>query len=521
LIQHKKIFNSSYDYSLTNQNSFYYWFGALYNNSQEQNLLKNNLGISSFQLNLVLTWWKSLTIFLEEDILQYLGIENISEIGILQWSTGSVTPCLKTFYHELNLKNFSFQVEYECFCSCPSYRQISLNQSKLLFNGPHNLTNTQNMIDFLKFLEQENTTLWNLTIGQAENLFKYLNETLTPIISDNLQYIFQKGGGIFTNHTVNEWLWNGIDPLLELIRPSNPYMNLFSNYSTVEIAEENAHIYSFYTGKNNINLVDQYIMWDNLTEVTIWKEPIPVQGTDGTEFQPFLNKGENLLTWVSQLVRPIQLNYTGTTTEYFNIEMYRYMIAPSALDINDTFYQSIYGMANLTSYYNGVPIYISKPNMLGVDPYYVNLTLGMNATEEKDDTFLYVEPITGITMNAHKRLQLNIYLDSLFKNYLNIFTPNISTGLFYPIVSVEESAEITENDANLFKSEILKPIYLTKVVFFAFCIVLGIVLIGIGIGLIITFYIKKRKNQEKYAFQDQPIELSKSKIGRSNKTKTE
>lgn len=29
------------------------------------------------------------------------------------------------------------------------------------------------------------------------------------------------------------------------------------------------------------------------------------------------------------------------------------MIAPSALDINDTFYQSIYGMANLTSYYNG------------------------------------------------------------------------------------------------------------------------------------------------------------------------
>lgn len=127
-------------------------------------------------------------------------------------------------------------------------------------------------------------------------------------------------------------------------------------------------------------------------------------------------------------------------------------------------------------------------------------------------------------MNAHKRLQLNIYLDSLFKNYLNIFTPNISTGLFYPIVSVEESAEITENDANLFKSEILKPIYLTKgiiiiknkiifflVVFFAFCIVLGIVLIGIGIGLIITFYIKKRRNQEKYAFQDQPIELSKSK----------
>lgn len=45
----------------------------------------------------------------------------------------------------------------------------------------------------------------------------------------------------------------------------------------------------------------------------------------------------------------------------------------------------------------GVPIYISKPNMLGVDPYYVNLTLGMNATEEKDDTFLYVEPITGIS----------------------------------------------------------------------------------------------------------------------------
>jgi len=50
-------------------------------------------------------------------------------------------------------------------------------------------------------------------------------------------------------------------------------------------------------------------------------------------------------------MRTFNLYYNSTTYEFFDIELYRYMIDQSAFDSNDTLYQfpEFQGFANLTS----------------------------------------------------------------------------------------------------------------------------------------------------------------------------
>lgn len=46
--------------------------------------------------------------------------------------------------------------------------------------------------------------------------FGYMTESYTTRVLDN---IFAKGGGLYTARTVREWLWEGQDPLLQLVAP--------------------------------------------------------------------------------------------------------------------------------------------------------------------------------------------------------------------------------------------------------------------------------------------------------------
>jgi len=106
------------------------------------------------------------------------------------------------------------------------------------------------------------------------------------------------------------------------------------------------------------------------------------------------------------------------------------------------------GMANLSAPYNGIPLYVSKPHFLDADPCYLEQVVMTPPNRTLHETMLDVEPITGTTFNAKKRLQLNIYMRPILLLYPNI--PEV----YCPMVWIEEGGTITESLVDQFKNSI-------------------------------------------------------------------
>ena len=66
------------------------------------------------------------------------------------------------------------------------------------------------------------------------------------------------------------------------------------------------------------------------------------------------------------------------------------------------------GMQNMSVAQQGAPVFISKPHFLDCGPGAVREVTGLAPDRAKHDTFLDVEPSTGITMQEHKRIQINV-----------------------------------------------------------------------------------------------------------------
>ena len=60
-----------------------------------------------------------------------------------------------------------------------------------------------------------------------------------------------------------------------------------------------------HTGKDNLDLVGQFIMWNNQTEIDGWgtKAAKEINGTGGFMFHPGVTREENLTAFISELFR--------------------------------------------------------------------------------------------------------------------------------------------------------------------------------------------------------------------------
>jgi hypothetical protein len=95
----------------------------------------------------------------------------------------------------------------------------------------------------------------------------------------------------------------------------------------------------------------------------------------------------------------------------------------------------------------GPPVYLSMPHFCHADPSVAAMTEGTRCNESRHDLWLGVEPLTGITMAAAKRLQVSSELDARFPT----FDANVAHTIL-PIFWAEELAEVSEKYATAFRS---------------------------------------------------------------------
>jgi hypothetical protein len=121
------------------------------------------------------------------------------------------------------------------------------------------------------------------------------------------------------------------------------------------------------------------------------------------------------------------------------------------------------GVLPLWSTTQGSPLYMSMPHFMNADALISGRVSGLSPNPALHTSYFDLEPITGKTVNAHSRPQLNW---GLLPTQLN--RPDItylSGGkIVMPTIWVDMFATMSDADANAFNSSVNMPIYLVWLV---------------------------------------------------------
>ena len=162
--------------------------------------------------------------------------------------------------------------------------------------------------------------------------------------------------------------------------------------------------------------------------VNPWNGDVPIQGTDGGQFNPLLEQSNEVYLFVSDIMMPVKFNF-NSEVKVNGMNAWKY-VGDESLKLNSTeypsntrFYQGIHGTLNLTSVL-GAPIFATKGHYLDLD-YNKNMASNIYTKDKKpiigdegdDDIYMTAEPWTGLTLSGGQRLMLNFLLekDDLFE----------------------------------------------------------------------------------------------------------
>jgi len=388
------LFNVTVPNSLTNNESYAIWFGAESGDTNSTITLSLIFTLSLEQIQMILDWRESIkTQLFNSQICKMNGVDNIHQLQLKQWSDGNVSPMPIQYY----LPSMTVTPEYFFWSQSANMPvEISFEDSLVLWTGPYALSTLAMSVQFLLLVQSGSWNAINNVWGLNENQSIALALYLTTYMQPNFVYPFMRRSGLFVTRSVNDWLWYGNDSIVMLLSPQDAASNLAVNDTSPEEAQKTKLTNTLYTGIGDVNLIDQYILYEGRENVTVWASLENVSGTEGTQFSPDVHD-QNLLVWSPELLRSLVFDYLEDTSIY-DLTLLRYVLSPSVMAPNPKFFQTIQGFANISGLRQGAPVYVCKSNMYQVDPFYIAKINGMQPDPENDEITLDVEPYTGASM---------------------------------------------------------------------------------------------------------------------------
>lgn len=312
--------------------------------------------------------------------------------------------------------------------------------------------------------------------------------------------------GLFIKKSVHEVIWGYNEPLfddydkfrkeLEKTFGKKLVDNWLPKLPPIFALQQNPNVDGYTTvntGNSDVNLVGQYEQWKgNEGHLHIWKSATAnmINGTDGSLYKPALSKHDILYIFIIQLCRSLNVIYLDKQT-IKGINGYRFR-PPKYLFQSGNINPNNKGFCNPNCLPSGLlsingcvpfnaPIIVSSPHFLHGNKSLRQEVHGLKPVEEKHDTFLTLEPHTGILLRASKRMQFNIHVVPLagFKDLENVKAVNI------PIMWINEHVEIDSANAEKLKKDVLRNIEIVKWVGY------GLIILG-GIMVLIAFILVLR-----------------------------
>ncbi|CRL06919.1 CLUMA_CG019584, isoform A [Clunio marinus] len=351
------------------------------------------------------------------------------------------------------------------------------------------------------------------------------NETpfFMPVINDQLHTIFGPTNSFFVKTTPRKFLFDGVefcrDPVgvAQLVcqmvedrksatitkTPDNHALR-FSMFNHKNVTHDG--LYEVNTGIRRLERLMRIERWNNARVLPHWKAdkngaPTTCQfinGTDGTAVAPFRQANDNLYIFSSDICRSVQVFY-DEEINYNGIRGFRYSIRNNFLnEMPDCFcIDKIKGALTENSgcLYPGAldltdcldaPVVATLPHFLNADPRYNVMVEGLNATPEKHNIFMDVEPYTGSPLRGGKRMQFNMFLKQIEQIKLS---ENFKIPRLFPVLWVDEGLELNEEMTDLIKGDLTNVLTLVAVLQWSF--------VGIGValifGMLLWYYLLTRK----------------------------
>eukprot|EP01060_Flectonema_neradi_P035455 TRINITY_DN652_c1_g1_i1.p1 TRINITY_DN652_c1_g1~~TRINITY_DN652_c1_g1_i1.p1 ORF type:complete len:534 (+),score=78.42 TRINITY_DN652_c1_g1_i1:45-1646(+) len=290
---------------------------------------------------------------------------------------------------------------------------------------------------------------------------------LKRVIMEDMK-IFKEG--LILHRTVEEVLWGFNDPILTslcdvldslgLPRPTGlaPYIGLqyidtpeFYNQPSVQ-----------YSGTSDFHLTATFVEWCGNTNLThYWPLAGEITGTDGWQFSP--NPSDTIQLFIDAMPAVVDIVYKDHFT-YLGIKTHRYVLSPDTFNATSHWgkthhmYSAKNGVVNV-SISQGASIFLSKPMFLDADPEYLeNITMDFVPNRSRDDTNIYIEPITGNSVAAEQRIQVNLQMENWLCEVASEKGPvpescNL-TGTYVPVMYFEQLIHLPPSEADLLKGQI-------------------------------------------------------------------
>jgi len=192
---------------------------------------------------------------------------------------------------------------------------------------------------------------------------------------------------------------------------------------------------------------------------TEWPVNHTVHGSLGDSFPP--GSPSSRYVFSTDMAMPLNFQHQESLTRD-GIKMHRYRVDKMQFDYAPDWDMNLRGYVNLTRQ-KQTTLYLSKPHFYdALDDWTTGKIIGMLPPDQsRDDTYLDIEPLTGATMHARKRIQANLYLPPKAEhNWLNKFNPLVPTGQFYPVMWIDERGDITPKLAKEFKDQVYMAVNL-------------------------------------------------------------
>lgn len=307
--------------------------------------------------------------------------------------------------------------------------------------------------------------------------------------------------GVLTKLTVDELLWGYEDPLLKKAASLKKVQTSFGFMLDKNGTHDGELVY--FTGEKDYLDYGRVDTWKGQRELTYWGSNYSnlIRGSDGSAFHPYLTREETLHIFTPDLCRSIYMNF-DKDVEVKGIPAYRFTPPRSVLASakenpdNEGFCPSPKkgclgsGVLKVDVCKKDVPIVASFPHFYLGDEEYPNAIDGISPVKEHHQTYVDLNPTTGIMVRASKRAQFNILVE-----YLSSFpiTKGLNTTVF-PLFFLNETVVVDDASA----ARLHKLLLIAKIGsnFPVFIIALGALLVIILLIIIIRLHMKKTTSKE-------------------------
>jgi hypothetical protein len=267
-------------------------------------------------------------------------------------------------------------------------------------------------------------------------------------------------------------------------------VGIFDNcHNEAEAEEADVPSIKVKTGRDDINKVGQCVEYNGQRKINLWNVPVKVGGTDGTQFAPGVTNDDTLEVFSLDMMRVVEMEY-DKEVELYDINLLKFELSEETFEADPMYFMNTDGLVNLAPLpeYRNVPVRISQPHFLDADSSVQSAVAGMNPEKSEHGTYICVEPISGITMKARQRAQVNLEIGPMDCWYENI--PHAAM----PILWMEDSGEIPEDLANEFREQVYPALELKERVPLL-CLGIGAALCVPGVA-VSTTQSEKRKRKK-------------------------